>query len=127
MIVGIGVDLVEVARIEAMLAAHGERFLARAFTAREQALGQARGATAPTFFAGRWAAKEAVAKALGCGFGPQCGWREVEVANDAAGRPVVELQGAARATAAALGVRQLQVSVSHERHYATAMAVAEGG
>lgn len=127
MIVGIGVDLVEVGRVEAMLTEHGDRFLSRVFTVRERSLGRARGATAGTFFAGRWAAKEAVAKALGCGFGPRCGWQEVEIAADAAGRPVVELQGAARATAAELGVRRLQVSLSHERHYATAMVVAEGG
>lgn len=124
MIVGIGTDLVALDRIRRVLARHGEAFLARTLTPAEQALARDRRDPVP-FVAGRWAAKEAVAKALGTGFGRECGLLDLEVLNDPAGRPVLALHGAAAATAARRGIVRVHLSLSHEQSHAVAFAVAE--
>lgn len=119
MIVGVGTDLVEIARIEKACAR--ESFLMRIFTEEERR--QAAGRMAR--FAGDFAVKEAVAKALGTGFRSflPC---EIEVLRDALGKPYVHLSGGASDAAAALGVRQIQVSISDTKTLAMAFAVAEG-
>ena len=123
MIRGIGVDIVEVDRIRRATVRWGDVFLARVFTAGERRYA---GAARPAAerLAGRFAAKEAVMKALGLGW-PRMAWRDIEIEGDALGRPVVRLSGGAAAAAARLGVQAWFVSISHTRDLAVAHAVAE--
>ncbi len=120
----VGVDLVEIPRVERMLARYGERFLERVFTPGEVLY--ARGRTPE--LAARFAAKEAVAKALGVGMrmlSPEgIGWREVEVLGDQRGRPEVYLHGRAAKRAQELGLTEWAISLSHTREYAVAFVVA---
>jgi holo-[acyl-carrier protein] synthase len=122
-ILGLGIDLVEVARIEQSIERHGERFLRRVFTEGEIAYCAAMKAPAP-FYAARFAAKEAVSKALGTGIGAECGWLEIEVRRKASGAPFVVLHGAAADTARRLGIATVLLSLSHTRHSAIAQAIA---
>jgi holo-[acyl-carrier protein] synthase len=117
----IGVDLVEIPRIEAVLRRHGRRFLDRIYTPAEQKRARGR----PSELAARFAAKEATMKALGTGR-RGVSWREVEVLSDPRGRPVLRLHGRAAARAAELGLAAFAVSLSHERTMAVAMVVAWG-
>ena len=114
-----GVDLIEIARVEAVVRRYGERFLNRIFTGQEQA--DARGQLAS--LAARFAAKEAAAKALGCGIGP-VGWLDIEVTRDPERRPEIVLHGAAEQRAQALHLREWSVSLSHSKDYAIALVVA---
>lgn len=123
---GIGIDLVEVSRIESALARHGPAFLDRIFTAGEQAYCRGRGGAAAVHYAARFAAKEAVAKALGCGIGARAGWLELEVVRGDGGAPGVRLHGAAAAHALAIGVESVWLSLTHTRGHAAAQAVAVG-
>ena len=115
----LGVDLIEVARVQDVLARHGERFLTRVYTRAERAAC----AGSAERLAARFAAKEAVAKALGTGIG-DVGWRDIEIANDARGRPVVMLHSLAAARAADLGLAHFAVSLSHTHEHAVAFVVA---
>lgn len=117
----VGVDLVEIARIEAVLGRYGQRFLDRIYTPGEQRRARGR----PAELAARFAAKEAAMKALGTGR-RGVGWREVELLSDPRGRPLLRLHGRAAARAAALGLAEWAVSLSHERSMAVAMVVAWG-
>lgn len=122
-ILGIGSDIVECLRIAQMIERHGEQFIARVYT--QQEIEYCRGRNQATqHYAGRWAAKEAILKALGTPWRRGIGWRDVEVRNDPQGKPVVALRGAARDLIEALGVGQVLVSISHCRTHATAFAVA---
>lgn len=116
-----GIDMIEVDRIDAAIARHGDRFFQRFYTAQE--LAEAGGRTAS--LAARFAAKEATAKALGCGIG-DVGWREIEVRRDERGRPGLMLHGAARRLADELGVHTWSLSLSHTHQHAIAMVVALG-
>jgi holo-[acyl-carrier protein] synthase len=119
--VSVGVDLVDVARMDRVLryAAAPERI----FTAAEMAYCAAKPAVAE-HAAARFAAKEAVLKAFGTGFGAGLRWTDVEVINDPAGRPVVRLHGAARTLAARRRLAALEISLSHTTALAIAHAVA---
>ncbi len=119
----IGVDLVEVERVQALAIRYGERFLSRVFT--EQELAYCRGRSPE--LAARFAAKEAVSKALGVGIQHQdgVGWREIQVVSDAHGKPGIELSGTAARRAGELGLSTFALSLSHTREYAIAMLVAE--
>ena len=125
MIIGTGTDIIELSRIRESIEKYRGHFLDYVFTPQEQAAGEAKGENRIAFYGGRWAAKEAVAKALGTGFGSQCGWLDITVGNDAQGRPFVSLSGVAAHTANALGIRHWHLSISHERNNAIAMAIAE--
>jgi holo-[acyl-carrier protein] synthase len=120
---GIGIDVVETARIRDAIERHGGRFLARVFTDDEVRYCQARRFPELAFGA-RFAAKEAVAKALGTGFGADVGWRDVEVVHTASGAPEVRLHGPAADFVAKHGVTEVKVSLTHTEHYAAANAVA---
>jgi holo-[acyl-carrier protein] synthase len=122
-IVGIGTDIVECLRVGRMIERHGELFLRRVFTDREIRFCQAR-KKAREHFAARWAAKEAVFKALGGGWRRGVEWTDVEVRPDASGRPVVLLCGATKERALGLRVADILLSFAHCRAYATAYAVA---
>ena len=125
MIVGTGIDIVEVERIESMIEKHGTSFLSRTFTEQEICLGQNKGLSKSTYYAGRWAAKEATAKALGCGFSKDCNFLDIDVANDSNGKPILSLTGPAAARAEQLGVKSLHITISHENAYAVAMVILE--
>ncbi len=115
MLVGNGVDIIRISRVQQTLDKFGERFVERVFTPAEAAY-----ATTPERLAARFAAKEAVKKALDL---DGIGWRDIEVARRANGACDVVLHGAARAAAEALGAT-LALSMSHDGDYATATVVA---
>lgn len=125
-IVGVGVDIVAVARIQKMLDQEKDRFLARAFTAAERDYCLQRGQPAESL-AARFAAKEAVMKVLGTGWAEGVGFLQVEVVRDDKGNPGLELSGEAAAVAKKLGIGKLHLSLSHCSDHAVALAVAEGG
>jgi holo-[acyl-carrier protein] synthase len=116
-----GVDLVEIERFQAAIQRHGERFLLRVFT--ELELGEVGQNTAS--LAARFAAKEAVSKALGTGIGP-IAWREIEVLRGEARQPVLHLHGEAARRAETLGLSTWSLSLSHTQNYAIAMVVGSG-
>jgi holo-[acyl-carrier protein] synthase len=125
MIRGVGIDLVDVARIKETLERHGERFTAKVFTDLEVAY--CRSMKFPeVHFAARWAAKEAAFKVLGTGWGAGVRWRDVEVLRDPRGAPLLALSGAARERALALGIDRLYVSLTHTAGQAAAVVVGEG-
>ena len=116
-----GVDLIEIGRIREAARRHGQRYLDRIYTPRELAQSRHR----PEYLAGRFAAKEAVAKALGTGIG-EVGWKDIEILGDEENAPVLNLTGAARRKAADLGLTTWSLSISHDMGQAVAFAVAVG-
>ena len=125
-VIGLGTDLVELARLEQALARSGKAFLAHTYSAAELSALPPEGPVRIAFLGGRWAAKEALSKALGTGIGASCSLREITVLNDAFGAPVLTLEGNAKSTAEAKGVRRILVSISHEKNYATATVILIG-
>lgn len=121
-LIGHGIDLVEVSRIEEMLAEHGGRMLDRLFTQAERAEcdGDVRRATR---YAARFAAKEAALKALGTGLASGITWQEVSIVNDPAGAPKLIITGRALEVAASLGVSGSLVSLSHTKQHAIASVI----
>lgn len=124
-ILGSGTDIIEVLRIARMIERHGELFIGRVYTEHEIEYCATRKA-ATQHYAGRWAAKEAVLKAIGTGWVRGVSWRDVEVRNTAAGVPQVRLYGGARDIFERSGIERIHLSISHCRAYATATAIAEG-
>jgi holo-[acyl-carrier protein] synthase len=124
-ILGSGVDLCEVPRIEAAVARYGVRFLERIFTAREIAYAD-RKANRFERYAARFAAKEAGMKALGTGWHGGIAWRDFEVINLPSGRPTLNFHGRAAEVAAKLGVRSVALSLTHTKEQALAMVILEG-
>jgi len=125
MILGIGVDIVEVERIRRAVERHGERFVGRIFTPAEVRYCR-RAAHPEQRFATRFAAKEAVLKALGVGWGQGVRFCDIEVSNTNLGAPKVTLTGRALELSRQLGVQRVHVSLSHQPHYALAQVVLEG-
>jgi holo-[acyl-carrier protein] synthase len=123
-IIGIGTDIIECLRIGQMIERHGELFIARVYTQHEIQYCQTR-KQAIQHFAGRWAAKEAILKALGTGWRKGISWRDVEVRNDPGGRPFAALHGGARDVVEQLGITEMLISISHCRSHAIAYAVAQ--
>jgi holo-[acyl-carrier protein] synthase len=124
-VIGVGTDIIECLRIAQMIERHGEAFVHRVYTPFEVRYCQGR-KQSTQHFAGRWAAKEAVLKALGTGWVKGISWRDVEVRNDGGGKPTVQLHGGARQRAEAIGLDRLLISISHCRSHATAYALALG-
>ena len=124
-ILGIGTDIIECPRIGRMIEQHGELFLRRVYTEREIGYCQAR-KHAIEHFAGRWAAKEAILKAIGTGWSKGICWTDLEVRNLASGAPQVMVRGGAKDAAVARGIGDILISISHCRTYATAYALALG-
>jgi holo-[acyl-carrier protein] synthase len=120
---GIGIDVVEVERIASAIERHGEPFLARLFTAAERHYCAAQ-KRPELHYAARFAAKEAVSKALGTGIGGDAGWLDLEIVRDALGAPKLLLHGAAADFAREKGIPEIQISLSHAKDYAAANAVA---
>jgi len=124
-IIGIGTDITECLRIARMIERHAELFINRVYTPEEIHYCQSR-KQATQHFTGRWAAKEAVLKALGTGWRRGISWRDVEVRNEPGGKPSVVLRGGAKEVAAQLGIAEVLVTISHCRTHATATAIAVG-
>jgi holo-[acyl-carrier protein] synthase len=124
-LLGLGVDIVETARLEAAISRHGQAFLDRVFLASEVAYCAQAGVPARSY-AARFAAKEAVAKAFGTGIGADLGWHDIEVCRAETGAPSIRLHGTGAATATRLGIREVRLSLSHSDHYAVASAIALG-
>ena len=125
MIVGIGVDIAETARVRELAAKFGERFARRILTDDEFAEFERRRRTA-AYLASRFAAKEAVAKALGTGIGGRFGFHSVQIDNDHLGRPVLSFLEGAVELVAELEISNALISLSDERDYVVAMVVLEG-
>ncbi len=124
-IIGHGVDIVEVARIGAMLEEHGERFLTRCFTDGERGYATGR-KRAAEHLAGRFAAKEAVLKAIGTGWRSGIAWTDIEVHLLPSGQPEIELHRMAAAAAMQLGITEWKLSISHTEQYAMASVIGSG-
>jgi holo-[acyl-carrier protein] synthase len=116
-----GIDLIDIARVETLIERYGPRFLTRVFTPGELSDCQESAAS----LAARFAAKEAVSKALGTGIGP-VSWHEIEILRGSERAPVLHLHGAAAHLAASLGLSEWSVSLSHTQTQAVAVAVAIG-
>lgn len=120
-LISIGTDIIECVRIAQMIEKHGEVFLQRVFTRREIEYCSSRKA-ATQHYAGRWAAKEAVLKVLGTGWARGIQWTDLEIQNEVSGAPVMKLAGKAAEIAKERGIKEIMVSISHCRAYATAFA-----
>ena len=116
-----GVDLIEISRIEEVVSRHGKHYLERIYTPAELELCGKRSES----LAGRFAAKEAVAKALGCGIGDVT-WKEIEILGDEQNAPVLHLHGMAKEKANKLGLTNWSISLSHNQKHAIAFVVAIG-
>jgi len=121
MIYGIGTDIIEVKRIEESIERFGQRFLDRIFSMDEQAY-CLHHRDASRHFAGRFAAKEAIVKALGTGFRDGIGWLDIEIQNDAHGKPIVQLSSRLKET---FDSPQIHLSISHGKDYAIAFAICD--
>ena len=119
---GIGVDIVEISRIEQAISRQGKPFIDRVFLPSEQAYCDKHRQPSRSY-AARFAAKEAVAKAFGTGIGASVSWLDIEVRRTEAGAPFIVLHGTAAETAKTQGVAQILLSLSHSEHYAVANAV----
>ena len=122
-IIAHGIDLVDCPRIEEMIERHGDRLLNRLFTPAEQAYAQ-RHKNAIEKYAGRFAAKEAVLKLVGTGWRGKIKWTDIEVINDPAGRPEVNLSGEVKRIAESLKIAHVSISITHTANFAIASAVA---
>lgn len=123
-VVGVGIDIVSIERIARIDARYGERFRQRILAAGELAACPPEGTAA--FLAKRFAAKEALAKALGTGFSDGVHFAEIEVTRNDKGRPGLRLHGSTRRMADALGVREMHLSLADERRYAVAHVLLVG-
>ncbi|MFZ0636656.1 MAG: holo-ACP synthase [Candidatus Acidiferrales bacterium] len=125
MIVGMGVDIAEIDRIEAAISRNEKRFLERIFTRAEVAYCE-RHKNRFERYAARFAVKEAAMKALGTGWTHGVRWRDIEVTNLPGGKPTLRLLGAAGEIAAKLGVKNISISITHSGNFALAQVIFEG-
>jgi holo-[acyl-carrier protein] synthase len=123
-VLGIGVDLVERARIQHSLDRFGDRFLHRVFTEGEIAYSQSMKFPA-RHLAARFAAKEALSKAFGTGIGKAMGWKDIDVRKKPSGEPYVVLEGGAKQLGIDRGVTKVLITLSHTDNHAMAMIVLE--
>lgn len=121
--IGLGIDLVEVARIRDLLTKHGERFKERTFTAGEIAYCDSC-ADPAMHYAARFAAKEAAAKAIGTGLWAEgVDWKDIEITRETSGKPTLHLHGGAKIHADQQGVTNFMVSLTHTRELAQAQVI----
>jgi holo-[acyl-carrier protein] synthase len=125
MILGVGIDIIEVARIASAYEKFGERFLNRVLLADEIAYCRSHKNPAP-FLAVRFAAKEAISKAFGTGIGAQLGWQDMEIRRKESGEPFVVLHSQGKKLFKSRRAKRLLISLSHTVNYAAATAVLEG-
>ncbi|MFS8563269.1 MAG: holo-ACP synthase [Rhabdochlamydiaceae bacterium] len=119
LIKGLGNDIVEIARVRRLIQTHDKKALNRLFTPKEQLYCLNKKDPIP-HFAGRFSAKEAITKALGCGIGKLISWQDIEILNDAEGKPEVLFSPAAKGR---FDSPQILLSISHCNNYATAVAI----
>ena len=124
MILGTGIDLIEVARIAASYEKFGERFVNRILLPDEIAYCLLHRKPAP-FLAARFAAKEAISKAFGTGIGAALGWQDMEIRRKESGEPFVVLHGKGQELFAARGAKKIHISLTHTENYAAATAILE--
>ena len=124
MVIGLGTDLIEIARIAQSFDRFGERFLRRIYTPGEIAYCLGKRSSAESL-AARFAAKEAAAKALGTGISRGVGWLDLEVAREPSGKPTMRLTGRAAEIATALGVARISLSLTHSKDIALAVVIME--
>jgi holo-[acyl-carrier protein] synthase len=124
MIYGIGIDVIKINRFECSLARWGERLCRRIFTPQELSSCQAK-ARPGQHLALRFAAKEAFLKAIGVGMFQGIGWKEIEIANETSGRPHLVLSGKAKKICRDRGIKEIFVSISHEKDYGVAQVLLE--
>ena len=124
-VIGIGTDIVKVSRIKRLLEKHGERFVQRILHQNELEIFHQR-KTSKSYLAKRFAAKEALAKALGTGIAKGISFEEIEVINNKEGKPELILHGTASEIAKQIGVEKLFISLSDEKKYAIAYVILEG-
>lgn len=125
MIVGLGLDIAEVDRIEAAIVRHGAPFLERLFTPKEVSYCE-KHKNKFERYAARFAAKEAAMKALGTGWSRGVRWRDIEIVREPSGKPTLRLEGVARQIADRLGVKNISISITHSGNLALAQVVFEG-
>jgi holo-[acyl-carrier protein] synthase len=123
-IVGLGLDIAEIDRIEAAIKRHGATFLERIYTPAEVAYCEKHKSKYERY-AARFAAKEAAMKALGTGWSHGVRWRDIEVAREAGGKPTLLLDGAAREIADRLGVKHIALTITHSGNLALAEVIFE--
>ncbi|MBH57402.1 MAG: holo-[acyl-carrier-protein] synthase [Planctomycetaceae bacterium] len=124
-VIGLGTDIIECLRIAKMIEKHGELFLNRVYTKNEIAYCSSRKG-ANQSYAGRWAVKEAVLKAMGTGWSRGIRWKDIEVVTDLSGKPHIAIHGVAEEICHELGITDVLISLSHCRSHATATAIAVG-
>ncbi|MBI2901582.1 MAG: holo-ACP synthase [Planctomycetes bacterium] len=125
MIIGVGIDLVEVERFKAVMRRRGERFLERIFTAGERKYCEGKMHRLAHYTA-RFAAKEAILKALGTGWSGGIHWTDIEVVHEGTGAVSAKIGGPAGQVAKKKKIRKVHISITHSERYASAVAVAEG-
>ena len=125
-IIGIGTDITECDRIARMIQRHPESFVPRVFTDAEIAYCSRGKRQSAEHFTGRWAAKEAILKALGTGWSSGITWLDIEILNEPGGKPYARLTGAAAEIARGKGITEIQISISHCISHAVAFAIVVG-
>lgn len=125
MIVGLGLDVAEINRIEVAITRHGAAFIERVYTPDEAAYCE-RFKSPFERYAGRFAAKEAAMKALGTGWSHGVRWRDIEVARHPSGKPTLRLEGVARGIADRMGVKSILLTITHSGNLAIAQVIFEG-
>ena len=125
MILGVGIDIIEVARIQSSLEKFGDRFLNRILRPKEIEYCMAYRTPGP-FLAARFAAKEAISKAFGTGIGAKLGWQDMEVAKKESGEPYLILHDGGEKLLRERGGKTVFISLSHTQQHATAVAILEG-
>ncbi len=124
MIHGMGVDIIEISRIKNSIQKYSGKFEERVFTPKE--INYCRSKADPfKHFAARFAAKEAVLKSLGTGMAQGISWKDMEILNQESGRPILSLTGKGRELFNSLKLKDIQISISHDKIYAVAQAIAE--
>ena len=124
-VIGIGTDIVECLRIAEMIEKHEDIFIQRVYTPGDIENCDKR-KSSTQHYAGRWAAKEAILKAIGTGWAKGIQWTDIEIINEMGGRPFVRLGGQAKEVCRSKGIDEVLISISHCRKFATAFATAVG-
>jgi holo-[acyl-carrier protein] synthase len=125
LIIGCGIDLIKIERIEKIIKKWGDNFTSRVFTFLEREYCEKKKGNKYQSYAGRFAAKEALLKALGLGL-REASWKEIEIKNDELGQPIIDTSGKLKNIASAKGVSKYFISISHTKDYAIAQVILEG-
>ncbi len=125
MIIGCGIDLIKIERIEKIIKKWGDNFTSRVFTLLEREYCEKKKGNKYQSYAGRFAAKEALLKALGLGL-REANWKEIEIKNDELGQPIIDTSGKLKNIASAKGVSKYFIAISHTKDYAIAQVIIEG-